>query len=134
MVDTTGEGKRPSPTRAATVALPEHTLRRWFVGGPAEGFPGWNVWIHLFARAQNQYLLPASMEHPGKDVLSNAGLVKWWKAVMDDIVNACTKDEKNSSGGQLRVESPCDLTWRHQRRNDAFTEGTVTEARSDDGA
>ena len=74
------------------------------------------------------------MEHPGKNVLSDAGLVKWWKAVMDDIVNACTKDEKNSSGGQLRVESPCDLTWRHQRRNDAFTEGTVTEARSDDGA
>jgi len=29
--------------------------------------------------------------------------------------------------------TPCDLTWRYRRRSDAFTEGTVTEARSDDG-
>jgi len=60
--------------------------------------PG-NVWIHLFARVQNQYLFPA-----GNDVLSDAGLVKWWKAVMDDFMSACTKDEKDSSGGQSRVE------------------------------
>jgi len=103
-VDTTGQGKRPSPTRAATVALLEHIVRRWFTGGPSERSPGWNVWIHLFARAQNQYLFPASIEHPGKNVLSDAGLVKWWKAVLDDFVSACAKDEKNSSGGWLRVE------------------------------
>ena len=70
----------------------------------SEGSPGWNVRIHLFARAQNQYLFPASIEHPDKNVPSDAGLVKWWKAVMDDFVSACTKDEENSSGGQLRVE------------------------------
>ena len=103
-VDTTGQGQRPSPTRAATVALLEHIVRRWFVGSPPGGPPGWNVWVHLFARAQNQYLFPASIEYPGKKVLSDAGLVKWWKAVMDDFVGACTKDEKISDGGRLRVE------------------------------
>lgn len=103
-VDTTGQGQRPSPTRAATVALLEHIVRRWFAGSPSEGSPGWNVWVHLFARAQNQYLFPASIEHPGKKVLSDAGLVKWWKAVMDDFVSACAKDEKNSSSGRLRAE------------------------------
>ena len=104
-VDTTGQGQRPSPTRAATVALLEHIVRRWFAGGPPSGrSPGWNVWVHLFARAQNQYLFPASIEHPGKKVLSDAGLVRWWKAVMDDFVSACTTDGKRSGGGRLRVE------------------------------
>ena len=103
-VDTTGQGQRPSPTRAATVALLEHIVRRWFVGSPSGGPPGWNVWVHLFARAQNQYLFPASIEHPGKKVLSDAGLVKWWKAVMDDFVSTCTTNEKNSGGGRLKVE------------------------------
>jgi len=91
------------PTRAVTVALLEHIVRRWVAGGPSDGPPG-NVWIYLFARVQDQYLFPASIEHPGKDVPSDAGLVKWWKAVVDDFVSACTKDEKDSSGGQLRVE------------------------------
>src|SRR5258706_5150000 len=103
-VDTTGQGQRPSPTRAATVALLEHIVRRWFAGGPSEGSPGWNVWVHLFARAQNQYLFPASIEHPGKKVLSDAGLVKWWKAVMDNFVSGCAKDEKTSGRGRLRAE------------------------------
>ena len=103
-VDTTGQGQRPSPTRAATVAILEHIVRRWFAGSPSEGSPGWNVWVHLFARAQNQYLFPASIEHPGKKVLSDAGLVKWWKAVMDDFVSGCAKDEKNSGSGRLRAE------------------------------
>jgi len=53
---------------------------------------------------QDQYLFPASIEHPGNDGLSDAGPVEWWKAVMDDFVSACTKDEKDSSGGHLRVE------------------------------
>lgn len=103
-VDTTGQGQRPSPTRAAIVALLEHIVRRWFAGSPSEGSPGWNIWVHLFARAQNQYLFPASIEHPGKIVLSDAGLVKWWKAVMDEFVSGCTKDENISGGGRLRTE------------------------------
>jgi len=104
-VDTTRQGKRLSSTHAATVTLLKHIVRRWVAGGPSEGSPGWNVWVHLFARAQNQYLFPASTEPPGKNMLSDAGLVKWWKAVMDDFVSACTKDEKNSSGDRLRVET-----------------------------
>ena len=54
------------------MALLEYIVRRWVAGGPSDGPPG-NVWIHLFARVQNQYLFPASIGHPGKDVLSDAG-------------------------------------------------------------
>jgi len=53
-------------------------VRRWFAGGPSEGSPGWNVRILLFARAQIQYLFPASIEHPDKNVPSDAGLVTLW--------------------------------------------------------
>ena len=39
-VDTTGQGQRPSPTRAATVALLEHIVRRWLQAVPPRGLLG----------------------------------------------------------------------------------------------
>ncbi|KAL9577927.1 MAG: hypothetical protein Q9212_006057, partial [Teloschistes hypoglaucus] len=34
--------------------------------------------VSLFARAQDQYLFPGSIENPGKHVLDDRGLIKWW--------------------------------------------------------
>ncbi|KAG8821115.1 hypothetical protein FRC19_008233 [Serendipita sp. 401] len=91
-VDSTGQGKRPSPTKTLVLALLEHITKRWFGAnitndeGKAER-SGWNIWVHLFARAQNQYLFPASIEFPGKKVLSDVGLVKWWKGVLDQFTD-----------------------------------------------
>ncbi|KAL7795283.1 histone acetylation domain-containing protein [Trichoderma ceciliae] len=44
--------------------------------------------VSLFARAQDQYLFPGSIEYPGKHVLDDRGLVKWWCRVLDPIVES----------------------------------------------
>ncbi|KAF2685152.1 DNA damage response protein-like protein Rtt109 [Lentithecium fluviatile CBS 122367] len=47
---------------------------------------GKKVVVSLFARAQDQYLFPASVENKDKHVLDDRGLVKWWCQVLDPIV------------------------------------------------
>lgn len=42
--------------------------------------------LSLFARAQDQYLFPGSIENPRKHVLDDRGLVKWWCQVLDPIL------------------------------------------------
>ncbi|XPT03713.1 hypothetical protein M3J09_012799 [Ascochyta lentis] len=42
--------------------------------------------ISLFARAQDQYLFPASIDNKDKHVLDDRGLVKWWCKVLDPII------------------------------------------------
>ncbi|KAL6834917.1 histone acetylation domain-containing protein [Trichoderma camerunense] len=44
--------------------------------------------VSLFGRAQDQYLFPGSIEYPGKHVLDDRGLVKWWCRVLDPIVES----------------------------------------------
>lgn len=43
--------------------------------------------LSLFARAQDQYLFPGSVENPGKHVLDDRGLVRWWCQVADPILH-----------------------------------------------
>ena len=42
--------------------------------------------LSLFARAQNQYLFPGSIENHHKHVLDDRGLIKWWCKVVDPIL------------------------------------------------
>ncbi|KAJ0160566.1 Histone acetyltransferase [Colletotrichum tanaceti] len=42
--------------------------------------------VSLFARAQDQYLFPGSVEYAGKHVLDDRGLVKWWCKVLDPLL------------------------------------------------
>lgn len=42
--------------------------------------------ISLFARAQDQYLFPGSVEYSGKHVLDDRGLVRWWCRVLDPLI------------------------------------------------
>ncbi len=44
--------------------------------------------LSLFARAQNQYLFPGSIENSHKHVLDDRGLIKWWCKVLDPILGA----------------------------------------------
>ncbi|RFU79573.1 h3 k56 histone acetylation kat11 [Trichoderma arundinaceum] len=44
--------------------------------------------VSLFARAQDQYLFPGSIEYTGKHVLDDRGLVRWWCRVLDPIVES----------------------------------------------
>ena len=48
--------------------------------------PGTKLVLSLFARAQDQYLFPGSIENPLKHVLTDRGLVKWWCQVLDSIL------------------------------------------------
>lgn len=49
--------------------------------------------ISLFARAQDQYLFPASIENKDKHVLDDRGLVKWWCKVLDPVVQEYKAEE-----------------------------------------
>ncbi|CAG7850825.1 SubName: Full=Uncharacterized protein {ECO:0000313/EMBL:CCA71765.1} [Serendipita indica DSM 11827] len=95
-VDSTGQGRKPSPTRTLVVAFLEYVTRKWFgtyTTSAQDGRPhlsAWSTWVHLFARSQNQYLFPASIEYPGKRLLPDIALVKWWKGVVDDFAVAIT--------------------------------------------
>lgn len=42
--------------------------------------------VSLFARAQNQYLFPGSVENQGKHILDDRGLVKWWCRVLNSVM------------------------------------------------
>jgi regulator of Ty1 transposition protein 109 len=48
--------------------------------------PGVRLVVSLFARAQSQYLFPSSIDNPGKHVLDDRELIKWWCRVLDPIV------------------------------------------------
>lgn len=48
--------------------------------------PGVRLVLSLFARAQNQYLFPGSIENPEKHVLDDRGLIKWWCRAVDPIL------------------------------------------------
>lgn len=49
--------------------------------------PATKLVLSLFARAQDQYLFPGSIENPRKHVLTDRGLVKWWCQVLDPILS-----------------------------------------------
>jgi regulator of Ty1 transposition protein 109 len=42
--------------------------------------------ISLFARAQDQYLFPGSVEYSGKHVLDDRRLIRWWCKVLDPLI------------------------------------------------
>ncbi|KAI2793580.1 hypothetical protein POX_a00161 [Penicillium oxalicum] len=48
--------------------------------------PGVRLVVSLFARAQDQYLFPGSIENTEKHVLDDRGLIKWWCRAVDPIL------------------------------------------------
>ncbi|KAK2623789.1 hypothetical protein QTJ16_006970 [Diplocarpon rosae] len=60
--------------------------------------------VSLFARAQDQYLFPGSIEYSGKHVLDDRGLVRWWCRVLDPLIEGSKKAaEWESARGYLIV-------------------------------
>jgi regulator of Ty1 transposition protein 109 len=53
--------------------------------------------VSLFARAQDQYLFPASIDNPDKHVLDDRGLIKWWCKVLDPLVKEYAVEEDKKS-------------------------------------
>ncbi|RTE68300.1 hypothetical protein BHE90_017324 [Fusarium euwallaceae] len=52
--------------------------------------------VNLFARAQDQYLFPGSVDYSGKHVLDDRGLIKWWCRVLNPLLG--TKTWKSTKG------------------------------------
>ncbi|KAG9659738.1 hypothetical protein KCU64_g3662, partial [Aureobasidium melanogenum] len=54
--------------------------------------PGIPLVVSLFARAQDQYLFPGSVDHGAKHVLDDRQLVKWWCKTLDPVLRHDTAD------------------------------------------
>jgi regulator of Ty1 transposition protein 109 len=67
----------PSPAATLTTAFIAHALAH-----PPHGCT--DVRIHVFARAQDQYLFPGSIGNPHKRRLTDKELCRWWKRILTD--------------------------------------------------
>lgn len=79
-VDSTGQGISPSPTSSLVTAF-----ARWHIDPATRPVPAQHLWLHLFARAQGQYLFPNSIEYEGKRALSDAKLCAWWRRLLGSV-------------------------------------------------
>ncbi|KAF8073802.1 histone acetylation protein-domain-containing protein [Lyophyllum atratum] len=79
-VDSTGQATPPSPTYCLVRAL-----LAYYADPATRPLAADHLWIHLFARAQSQYLFPNSAEYAGKLPLSDVKLCAWWKRVLSDV-------------------------------------------------
>ncbi|KAJ2752983.1 hypothetical protein GGI19_003458 [Coemansia pectinata] len=76
-LDTSGELAGRMPMARALVAGYLRSLHRY---STALNIP--SVGVHLFARAQPEYLFAKSKDNPGKRILGDLELVKWWQSAL----------------------------------------------------
>jgi regulator of Ty1 transposition protein 109 len=68
--------------------------------------------VSLFARAQDQYLFPASIDNKKKHVLDDRGLVKWWCRVLDPIIwQYKAEEQRRPFADRLKEDKPTDSNW-----------------------
>ncbi|RKL07626.1 hypothetical protein BFJ71_g2226 [Fusarium oxysporum] len=85
--------------------------------------------VNLFARAQDQYLFPGSVDNTGKHVLDDRGLIKWWCRVLDPLLGPAPKSVEapwKSSKGYIVVPGlePNEIRAMTPRRTDGAWEFT----------
>ncbi|KAL4789989.1 histone acetylation protein-domain-containing protein [Aspergillus venezuelensis] len=67
--------------------------------------PGVRLVVSLFARAQNQYLFPGSIENSEKHVLDDRGLIKWWCRALDPILREYEPESTSQTQEKKHEES-----------------------------
>ncbi|KAH7913417.1 histone acetylation protein-domain-containing protein [Hygrophoropsis aurantiaca] len=100
-VDSTGQGMWPSPTAALL-----HAFLLYYADPTTRPIASDHLWIHLFARAQNQYLFPNSSDFPGKRPLSDTKLCGWWKRVFSDVAATIASQARDVCHTQLYYVLP----------------------------
>ncbi|CAK7270194.1 hypothetical protein SEPCBS57363_003981 [Sporothrix epigloea] len=86
----------PSPIRAVTSAFLAHLVEN-------RQRSGVQCVVSLFARAQAQYLFPGSVDNPGKHVLDDRSLVRWWHSVLDPLLCGSNDDvRRNHESGDSK--------------------------------
>lgn len=66
------------------------------------------VVLSLFARAQDQYLFPGSIENPHKHVLNDRDLIKWWCRVVDPLLLSDGRGENAKMADAYLIVPGCD--------------------------
>ncbi|GAA5954250.1 hypothetical protein JCM8115_003351 [Rhodotorula mucilaginosa] len=96
-VDTTGllsgptsTQPSPSPTRPLVAAF-----LSYFLSHPPHHCS--RVRIHVFARAQSQYLFPGSADNTAKKLLDDKALLRWWKRTLERAVVESTISSAQST-------------------------------------
>lgn len=97
-VDSTGQGSKPAPTSTLVQAL-----IGYYVDARTRPVQAENVWVQLFARAQEQYLFPNSKEWSGKKALGDTGLCAWWKRVLTKVVLDLEEKEKEKEKVKVKM-------------------------------
>lgn len=93
-IDTTGLLKDPAPSKIVTRALLEHYMQQ-------HPRSMQSLRIHVFARSQDQYLFPGSIENKTKRVLDDKNLCKWWRNTLGDAALAAHKNRTGSNDIKL---------------------------------
>ncbi len=82
--DKKGFGNTLTATLSSAVTQHFTTFRHWDTDKGQAGIS--HVSVHILARSQRAYLFPSSPENKDKKVLSDGALIKWWRAVMSDVI------------------------------------------------
>ncbi|KAH8108729.1 histone acetylation protein-domain-containing protein [Phellopilus nigrolimitatus] len=96
-VDSTGQGAAGAAAGAPTAALVRALLAH-YLDPATRPVRAARVWVHVFARAQAQYLFPNSAEHPRKRVLGDVQLCAWWARLFARVAR-----ELGDARGPLRL-------------------------------
>lgn len=101
-VDSTGQSSvAPSPTSTLVKSL------LTYYGDPTtRPVSADHLWIHLFARAQGQYLFPNSADYEGKHPLSDVKLCAWWRRVLTDVAGDLNARRKSDTKVKLHYVLP----------------------------
>ncbi|KAJ7644058.1 DUF1714 domain-containing protein [Roridomyces roridus] len=95
-VDTTGQSTSPSPAAALV-----QSLLTYYADPATRPISADHLWIHLFARAQSQYLFPNSADYTGKRPLGDVKLCAWWQRVLSQVASAVSASTNKEA--QIRL-------------------------------
>ncbi|KAI6030650.1 DUF1714 domain-containing protein [Pisolithus orientalis] len=95
-VDSTGQATAPSPTSTLVRAF-----LSYYTNPSTRPLPVDHLWVHLFARAQSQYLFPNSAEFPGKKPLTDVKLCAWWKRQLTGVAEELELSAKANGTGTV---------------------------------
>ncbi|KAF2742208.1 hypothetical protein M011DRAFT_481908 [Sporormia fimetaria CBS 119925] len=80
--------------------------------------------VSLFARAQDQYLFPGSVDNSHKHVLDDRGLIKWWCRVLDPIMDRYSAEEDKKTLSERLADSKDGVTSNgHSPQKDITAKG-----------
>ena len=103
-VDSTGQGQKPSPTSTIVKELIRFYVdpcTRPNLGGTSSLTE--QVWVHVFARSQRQYLFPNSGDFEGKKPLDGIKLCVWWKSVFESVAEQLSNRAAREEGDRIKL-------------------------------